>query len=356
MSGLLEQIYSKYRSRIDSQIEAFLEDKIRDAPDEALTRYYKEQQRYILRGGKRLRPLSLVAAYLGSKGKAEGEAIKASISVEFLHNSSCIHDDIMDSSPRRRGGPSFHFLMEDWSRISPDTTPPRNPGLTLGILGGDSLIELGLEALLSAEFTPVRLNRAAQEYLSAYRGLIEGQLLDVCFSTVIMPKEHEIIDMLRLKTGFLFSASLKIGGLLAGLDQEGLAFLGRYGERIGVSFQIQDDVLGLFGDEKVTGKPADSDVKEGKRTLLVAKAWDLVNEETRARMLSIIGNPDITPDDLEVIRSIVTNSGAHRYVRNKALEFVRQNELEAERYGHHFESDFLGFLKELNRKVIARSF
>jgi len=356
MGKQLDLLRTKYIPLIEQEIRAFFREKTSTQIDEVVAKYYEELSSYILRGGKRLRPLALISSYYGFNSRQEGNIIKASISVELLHNSSLIHDDIMDESPKRRGGPSFHYQMEDWSRLSPETPPPRNAGISIGILGGDSLIELGLEALLESDFPESSLIKAAFEYLMAYRKLIEGQLLDLYLSTVTMPTEEEVLRMLSLKTGTLFSASLAIGGILAGAPKAAINFLKNFGQRVGVAFQLQDDILGLYGDEGVIGKPSDSDVKEGKRTLLIVKTWQLAGKEDKKKLLSILGNKNIGIDELNYVRNIVKKLGVLDYTKETALNLLRENEKGIETNKNLFERDFVEFLRELNEIVVARSF
>ncbi len=356
MEKQLNLLRTKYLPLIEQEIREFFKEKISIQKDDVVVKYYEELSSYILRGGKRLRPLALISSYYGFKNRQEGNIIRASISVELLHNSSLIHDDIMDESLKRRGGPSFHYQMEDWSRLSSTTPAPRNAGISIGILGGDSLIELGLEALLESGFPEKTLMKAAFEYLIAYRKLIEGQLLDLYLSTVTMPTEDEVLRMLSLKTGTLFSASLAMGGILAGASEKALRFLKNFGRRVGVAFQLQDDILGLYGDENVIGKPADSDVKEGKRTLLIVRAWKLAAEADRKKLLEILGNKDIGSDELNYVRNIVKNLGVLDYTKETALNLLRENEKDIEGNKNMFEKDFVEFLKELNEIVVARSF
>ena len=356
MGKQLDLLRAKYLPLIEQEIRKFFKEKIFTQKDEVVVKYYEELSSYILRGGKRLRPLALISSYYGFKSRQEGNIVKASISVELLHNSSLIHDDIMDESLKRRGGPSFHYQMEDWSRLSQNTPPPRNAGISIGILGGDSLIELGLEALLESGFPKNSLIKAAFEYLTAYRKLIEGQLLDLYLSTVTMPTEEEVIRMLSLKTGTLFSASLVMGGILAGAPRKALIFLKNFGQRVGVAFQLQDDILGLYGDEEVIGKPADSDVKEGKRTLLIVKTWQLADEVNKKKLLFILGNKNIGADELNYVRNIVKKLGVLDYTKETALNLLRENERDIEANKNLFERNFVEFLRELNEIVVARSF
>ncbi|HDD69150.1 MAG TPA: polyprenyl synthetase family protein, partial [Candidatus Korarchaeota archaeon] len=129
-----------------------------------------------------------------------------------------------------------------------------------------------------------------------------------------------------------------------------------FGQRVGVAFQLQDDILGLYGDETVIGKPADSDIKEGKRTLLVVKAWELSDETTRKKLLSILGNPNISVADLDFVREVVRELGVLDYTKRTALNLLKENEKDIEVNKDLFEKDFVEFLKELNEIVVARSF
>ncbi len=356
MGGLFKKFAERYVPAINQEISAMLSSLRRD--HDIVGAYYRKIFDYILAGGKRLRPLIVLATFWGLGGEKVSEIIRAAISVEFMHNSSLVHDDIMDESESRRGRPALHvdfrkWFYEDLPREKKyKFSPPRTSDISLGILGGDSLLELGIEALLTSGFSSDKIVKAVSEYTTAYRKLIEGQTLDMYLSGLTMPSAEEIIHMLELKTGALFSASFKIGAILAG--KEGLLDdLDELGKLLGVGFQVRDDILGLFGDPHVTGKPVDSDVKEGKRTLLVVKAYEILPENDRKRLVSVLGKVDLTENELEFVREVVKRTGSLSY-----------SELLAEKYSERcidliddigFSEEYSDILKDVVRLAVKRS-
>ncbi|HDM92641.1 MAG TPA: polyprenyl synthetase family protein [Candidatus Korarchaeota archaeon] len=356
MSGALGKFIEIHRPPIEEEIARFLEDVIEEAPSARVREYYENLREYLLRGGKRLRPISMIATYEGFGGQVDAKIYRASISVELLHASSLIHDDIMDESPTRRGGPAFHVLGEEWFSHLDVSRVPHNVGISVGILGGDSLLGLGLEALYSAGFASDRADLAAAEYVKAYRRLIEGQLMDIYLSCKEeLPTEDEVLQMLSLKTGALFAASLKMGAMLAEAPASAVAALESYGLKVGVAFQIRDDILGLFGDPKITGKPADSDVKEGKRTLLIIKALGTCSGEARRKALSILGNPNASDEDVEFVRELVRDTGSLDYAESKAIELINDAKRALKELEGIARSELIELLDELAEALVFRN-
>jgi len=355
MARVLDTFISENKGRIDEELNRFMSEVIGQSPSPEALEYYRRLQEYLLRGGKRLRPLSVVASYRGFGGDREG-IYRAAISVELLHASSLIHDDIMDESPTRRGGPAFHVLGEDWFESLDVERVPQNIGISIGILGGDSLLGLGIEALLKSGFPAARTEAAVREYVEAYRRLVEGQLLDLFLScSREIPSEEGVLEMLSLKTGALFAASLRIGATLAGAPDSALQTLSDYGRRVGVAFQIVDDILGLFGDPKVTGKPSDSDVKEGKRTILVIRALERCSPGDRERFLSILGNPRAGSEDVDFVRDVVRETGSLDYARARAIELLEEAKSSLRSLEGVAEAEFLRLLSELADALVFRN-
>lgn len=348
----LDEFANNYISLINKCIAELLEKKIKK-DNEVVKTYYEKIMEYVLAGGKRARPIALLASYIGSGGEDVDRAVRASISVELLHNSSLVHDDIMDESETRRGLPALHVQYEKWFRemASNKFSPPRNSGISLGILGGDSLLELGIEAILESGFPEKATIRSIEEYIIAYGRLIEGQLLDIYLSGLTMPSVEQIIEMLKLKTGALYAASLKMGAILAGRDDL-LDDLEELGFMIGIAFQIRDDILGLFGDPRKTGKPVDSDIKQGKRTILVTKAYEVLSEDKARKLVSLLGKKDLTDDELEFVRNAVIESGALSFSQLMAEEYMERckdfiDELE-------MRDDQKEVLKEIAERAVRR--
>lgn len=217
-----------------------------------------EASRYLIQaGGKRLRPLVVVLSSKLLGGDIE-RAILAGSAVEILHNFTLIHDDIMDQDTTRRGIPTVHVK---W-------------GIPIAILAGDLLHAKAFQ-LIGESIRGLDGNTAFKVLDCFSRSVIivsEGQAMDMEFEKRWDIKETEYIEMIRRKTAQLFACSAYLGGALAGGKEEELGKLFVYGEKMGIAFQIVDDILGITADEKELGKPLYSDIREGKKTILVIKA------------------------------------------------------------------------------------
>ena len=213
-------------------------------------------------GGKRLRPCLTLACCEVVGGRAEG-ALETAAALELLHTFSLIHDDIMDHSPLRRGVRTVHRI---W-------------GEPMAILAGDALFAKVFEALsLNASRIGMDGRRTAELFRLVSRAsfeLSQGQALDLLLSRRLNLTEEEYVRMVSLKTGALMRACASAGALLGGGTPSQVRRLGRYGENLGIAFQIQDDILGLVGEKEEMGKPVGSDLREGKRTLVVCLALRL---------------------------------------------------------------------------------
>lgn len=208
-------------------------------------------------GGKRLRAL-LVLLACGSVGGDEAGALPAAVALECLHNFTLIHDDVMDRSTVRRGRPTIHAKWNE----------------AVAILAGDHLMSLGYQALLgggAGSDTNVAA-RMASVYTQAYRDVCEGQGYDLEFESRRAVTMREYRKMIGLKTARVIAAAAEIGGLAGGGTPGQVKALRAYGERIGLAFQIRDDVLDVTGSEETFGKKIGGDIARGKKTYLLVKA------------------------------------------------------------------------------------
>lgn len=251
-------------------------------------------------GGKRLRPLLVLESCKALGGKEE-DALPEAAAVELVHTFTLIHDDIMDEDDERRGVPAVHV---EW-------------GVPIAILAGDTLFSKAFEFAARGGS-----ERAVDELARACTEICEGQAMDIEFEDREDVTEEEFIEMVRRKTAALMRASCVIGGLKADAEEEQLEALAEYGENMGIAFQIQDDVLDLVGDEEELGKPVGSDIIEGKKTLIVIKALEEADEETRERILEVLGNPNATREDVMEVIGIMEELGAIDYAKEKAREFA----------------------------------
>ncbi|MEL6667557.1 MAG: polyprenyl synthetase family protein [Bacteroidota bacterium] len=222
---------------------------------------------YILQiGGKRVRP---VLALLGAQlfGADPEEAMPAAMAVEIFHNFTLLHDDIMDASPLRRGQATVH---EKWD-------------INTGILSGDLMLIKAYESLARTPRSSA-LPDMLQVFNQVATGVCEGQQYDVDFETRDQVSIDEYLKMIELKTAVLLGGALQLGALAAGADAKSAQELYEFGRLTGVAFQLQDDLLDIFGTEDQIGKAVGNDIVRNKKTFLYLKALESGSQETQAEL------------------------------------------------------------------------
>jgi geranylgeranyl diphosphate synthase type II len=214
---------------------------------------YEPNNYFLQIGGKRLRPVLLLLATELFNGKIEN-ALPASLAIEYFHNFTLIHDDVMDNAPVRRG---FKTIHEKYN-------------LNTAILSGDVLMIKACEYLSKVE--AIYFKTVFDVYTKTAIEVCEGQQYDIDFETKNAVTHDEYIEMIRLKTSVLLAASMKIGAILGGAGETDAALLYIYAENLGIAFQIQDDILDCYGDEALVGKQPGGDIIQNKKTLLLIEA------------------------------------------------------------------------------------
>jgi geranylgeranyl diphosphate synthase, type I len=300
-SARLEDI----RDRVDAALDRFLAGRraaLAEA-DPAAAGLVDELVRVIGAGGKRLRPLFCYWGYRAAGGADGDEIVATAASLELLHTFAIIHDDVMDRSPRRRGLPATHVALA--------RAGDAHSGVAAAILAGDLAVVLSDELFCEAGFPAERFLAGFRWYNRMRSEVVAGQYLDLLGSHAPFPDEARVLRIARLKSGgYTVEKPLLIGSALAAGAPEVETVLSAFGSTLGEAFQLRDDVLGLFGDPEMTGKDVDGDLREGKRTLLIARATAAASDEDRGFIEANLGRPDLDPEDAERIRQIVRDSGA----------------------------------------------
>ncbi|MDQ5823322.1 MAG: polyprenyl synthetase family protein [Chloroflexota bacterium] len=290
---------------------------------------------YLQRRGKALRPL-LVLLCCGAVGGDEDQALPAAAAVEVFHTWTLVHDDIIDRDDTRRGRPTVHAMYRDhaMSEHGHDQPDAAHYGTSVAILAGDlqQAWTYGLLADLANRGValPLVLELIDRMAGDLTPGLLEGEMLDVQYS--LMPAEDldeaRILHMLTMKTGTLLEYAAWCGakiGLGGASDPDDLANkLGRFASLCGTAFQLHDDLLGLTADEAQLGKPVGSDIREGKRTLIVYKALSRASQAERRVLLATLGKSDASPAEVEQVLAILHSTGACEEVAALARGFVNQ--------------------------------
>ncbi len=226
-------------------------------------------------GGKRLRPLLLMMAYCMYGDRVE-EILDVASGIEIFHNFTLLHDDVMDKAEIRRGKPSVRKKWND----------------NVAILSGDAMFALSYKYIVKC---PVdKLPKLLDIVNNTFIGITEGQQYDMEFEMRDNVREDEYMEMIRLKTSILIAASLKIGALLGDATEDDMHNLYLFGEKIGAIFQLQDDLLDVFGDPNLFGKKIGGDILCEKKTYLYIKARLLANEQQQAELnrWSVYNGPD----------------------------------------------------------------
>ena len=270
---------------------------------------YRAARHIVDAGGKRLRPY-LVLKSCRLVGGREEDAIPTAAALELLHTFTLIHDDIMDEDEKRRGLPTVHT---QW-------------GVSTAIMTGDLLFAKVYETITkftdSSRVPPKRILQVLRDISEAAVAICEGQTRDMMFEHKEIVSEDEYFEMIRAKTAALFETSARCGGILGGAKKSQVERLGKYGHYAGVAFQLIDDVLGLTADENALGKPVGSDIREGKRTLIIVHALKHASENKRKKILETLGNRSASPQRIQEIIDLVGSLSSINYAEEKAREYL----------------------------------
>ena len=315
-----------FRARVQAALEEFLdEQEQRLAPLGPGAALLVTEARRFVRGGKRLRASF---CYWGHRAldpdPAEEDAlVRACAALELLHASALAHDDVLDDSDTRRGAPATHKLFEARHRELGWRGEAAGYGEAAAILLGDLVLSWADELLRRCGLAPDRVE-AAMRVLDLCRSeVIAGQFLDVS----VQARGHADVDaamtVLRYKSAkYSIERPLHVGAALAGADETFLGHLSAVGLPLGEAFQLRDDLLGVFGDPAVTGKPAGDDLVEGKRTVLVALALDAAPREQAERLDRGLGTA-LDADEVAALRAVIADCGAAQQVEQVIDELVR---------------------------------
>ncbi|MFC6883032.1 MULTISPECIES: polyprenyl synthetase family protein [Actinomadura] len=281
----------------------------------------------LLGGGKRLRPLFCYWGWRGAGGEDAPEIVNAAASLELLQASALIHDDVMDSSDTRRGQPSVHRRFEAMHREHgwPGAAAPFGEGTA--ILLGDLCLAWSGEMYESSGLGDGALRRGRAVYDLMRTEVMCGQYLDMLEGARGSGTVGSALRVVEYKSAkYTIERPLHLGAALAGAAPEVSEALTAYGLPLGIAFQLRDDVLGVFGDPAETGKPAGDDLREGKRTVLVALTLERVAEAGAGVLRRRLGDPDLDDAGVDELRGIIEESGGlaaceemiERYTRRAA--------------------------------------
>ncbi|MGC5308959.1 polyprenyl synthetase family protein [Micromonospora zamorensis] len=301
------------RQRVDKALTEFLAgQRVRlAAVDDALVPVAEAIEAFVLGGGKRLRPAFAYWGFRGAGGVDGDQVPTALAALEFVQASALIHDDLMDRSDTRRGEPAVHRRFAARHRQSGWGGDPDGFGDAAALLLGDLCLVWSDELLHSSGLDLRALARARPVFDEMRTEVTVGQYLDVLTQATGDTSVERASKVARYKSAkYTVERPLLLGAALADATADVRTAYSAYGLPLGEAFQLRDDVLGVFGDPALTGKPAGDDLREGKRTFLVAAAGEATDDAGRELLLSRLGDPELDEQGVARLRELITASGA----------------------------------------------
>jgi geranylgeranyl diphosphate synthase type I len=318
-------MYFQIKNRLDKELEKLARDINKTYGLRGISApLYNEIKGFILRKGKRLRPILFIMGYLGFAESAAKGLYKTALSLELLHDFLLIHDDIIDKSAMRRGKPSLHKKFDGYlsghKKVKFD-------GSDLAIVAGDVIYAIAIHSFLAISEDPSRKEKALGKFLESTVRTGSGEFVELLFELKDIGKasKEDIYKIYDLKTAhYSFSSPLSSGAMLAGARAADVERLRKAGIHMGRAFQIKDDILGVFADEKKAGKSPMDDLREGKKTLLIWHAYNNSKPARKRYIRQILSKKNVTRRDLLKIREILVSCGSLKYAEKLASAFLKK--------------------------------
>ncbi len=256
-------------------------------------------------GGKRLRPILAMLCADAISGSGE-RTVPFGVSLELIHNFTLLHDDVMDQDELRRGVKTVHVLFDEATAIN----------------AGDVLFAQAFETLSITDVKDSALRGLVRNVATAVRKIGEGQQMDKDFENRTDISRNDYLKMIEYKTAQLFQTAAEGGAVIAEGTDEQIAAMREYGRLLGMGFQIWDDYLDLKADEKLLGKPIGSDIKNGKRTLMMVHALERLDGEKKDRFMKILGNQNATQEEVMGAIALMDEVGSTGYAKELAEDYA----------------------------------
>ena len=327
MSSDNSTVISRIRDGVVNELTNFLNESGRylDGISPELAPVTASLKDFLLEGGKRFRPLFAYIGYLGAGGSENQSALKACASLELLQACALIHDDLMDGSDTRRNKPSIHKRFEALHRENSLQGNATQFGLSSAVLLGD-LALIWSDAMLNQSYLGDDVHRKVFAVHDEMRiELMAGQYLDVFEQTQSTKSVARALKIARYKSGkYSIERPLHFGAAMAHHEGRIESDYSAYGLPLGEAFQLRDDLLGVFGDPSLTGKPAGDDLREGKRTALIALASERGTQIQQRTLENLLGKPEISPHEISELQTLISETGADSEIEKMISSLTEQ--------------------------------
>ena len=274
-------------------------------------------------GGKRFRPAMLVGAYSAYGGTDAAAAAQVAAAVELLHTAFVIHDDVIDGDHTRRGRPNLSGAADQRARAAgADHARSGSYGVTAGILGGDLALVGAIRMVAECGAPPAVVHRLLDLVDAAVHTSAAGELADVALSTGLGGTTlGEVLTMAELKTAvYSFVLPLQAGAVLAGAPDAVVTQLAEVGRSVGIAFQLQDDIIGVFGDEQQSGKSRLTDLRQGRQTPLMAHAR---TTPSWPQIAPLLGNSVLSEEQADAVCELLEECGSRRFIEDLAHSYLQ---------------------------------
>lgn len=353
----IETELKNFKTIFDRELDGFLRAKIQAAKkiSPLAGEMVKVLSDYVLRAGKRIRPALMYHTYLAMGGRQKKEALRAAMAPEFMHTFLLIHDDVMDKDDMRRGNPTVHYFYQRAARKKYHSKDAVHYGNCQAICVGDMAFSFAGEIIASSRFGGTVKDRLMEKISRIIFNTTIGQFFDIRAAALKSGiGENDVLKILEYKTGrYSVEGPIHLGAIMAGADRETLKKLSGFAVPLGIAYQIQDDILGVFGSEEETGKPVGADIKEGKKTLLAVKALELGNANQKKELRASLGNAALRASEAERARNIISETGSLEYSRNLAEKLIGEARQSLNQSG--FDNQSKEFFSQVAEFIVERN-
>jgi len=349
-----------YKKTLDKKLAQYFSRKLKEMREfgPSAKGAVKNIRDMVLAGGKRVRAGFMYWGYRAARNEAgdrdwREKIIEASMSIELTHIFLLIHDDIIDRDDFRHGISTIHKKYERLAKRFYRKVDSGHFGDSMAIVVGDMAAAFGNDIIFNSRFAPERKQKALSKLQEIVTNTVSGEILDVMLEAKGKATEKEILEVHRNKTAkYTVEGPLHLGALLAGASEKQLEVLSDYAIPVGIAFQIQDDILGAFGDEKKLGKPVCSDLREGKQTLLIVKVREFGDRSERKIIGNLLGEKDISQKEVELFRNVVRKTGSLGYSQDLAKKYAEKGKAAIEK--SRFDKEVVEFLVGIADYIVSR--